>query len=69
MASEQLLVEIARQERLQEWILGLEKRISSERRFKVLTALRRELDTRKEEAQVLEKRIARLAEDAESQAI
>ena len=63
MAEPELLVEIARRERLQEWIEGLEKRISVERRFRVLTALRRELDKCQEHAIMLEERISRLESD------
>ena len=69
MTSHQLLAEIARQERLREWIQGLEKNISMERRFKVKTALRRELEKCQEEARILEERIARLEkEESKSQA-
>jgi len=69
MASQQLLAEIAREERLHEWIRGLENRISVERRFKVLTALRRELENCKDAAIAVQEVIARLQEDeSESQA-
>ena len=69
MASQRLLAEIAREERLQEWIRGLEKRISVERRFRVLTALRRELEKCKDEAIAIQEVIARLqAEESKSQA-
>jgi hypothetical protein len=65
----QLLMEIARQERLQEWMQGIEKRISMERRLKVKAALRRELEKCQEEATILEARIARLeSEESKSQA-
>jgi cell division protein FtsB len=69
MAEPERLVAIARQKRLQEWIQGLERRISVERRFKVLTALRRELEKCREDVKVLEERISRLdSEESESQA-
>lgn len=69
MAESERLVAIARQKRLQEWIQGLERRISVERRFKVLTALRRELEKCREDVKVLEERISRLdSEESESQA-
>jgi hypothetical protein len=63
MASPELLAETARQERLQEWMLGLEERISSERRRKVLTSLRRELEKCQSDAKVLAERITRLESD------
>jgi len=69
MTSHQLLAEISRQERLREWIQGLEKNISMERRFKVKAALRRELEKCQEEAKILEEKIARLEkEESKSQA-
>jgi hypothetical protein len=69
MAEPERLVAMARQKRLQEWIQGLERRISVERRFKVLTALRRELEKCREDVKVLEERISRLdSEESESQA-
>jgi hypothetical protein len=69
MAAPERLVAIARHERLQEWIQGLERRISVERRFKVLTALRRELEECREDLKVLEERISRLdSEESKSQA-
>ena len=69
MTSHELLAEIARQERLREWIQGLEKNLSTERRFKVKAALRRELEKCQEEARILEERIARLEkEESKSQA-
>jgi hypothetical protein len=69
MVEPERLLEIQRLERLQEWIKGLEKRISGERRFKVLTALRKELERCEEDAMILEERIARLdANESESQA-
>lgn len=64
MASSELLAEIARQERLHEWMLGLEQRISSERRRKVLTSLRRELEKCQCDAEALAERITRLESDA-----
>jgi hypothetical protein len=69
MSSQRLRAEMARQERLQEWIRGLEKRISVERRFKTLTALRRELAKCEGEAIVLQNLVIRLqGEESESQA-
>jgi hypothetical protein len=69
MVEPERLLEIQRLERLQEWIQGLEKRISGERRFKVLAALRKELERCEEDAMILEERIARLdANESESQA-
>jgi hypothetical protein len=69
MSSQRLRAEMARQERLQEWIRGLEKRISVERRFKTLTALRRELTKCEGEAKVLQELVIRLQEEeSESQA-
>jgi cell division protein FtsB len=69
MAEPERLVAIAQQKRLQEWTQGLERRISVERRFKVLTALRRELEKCREDVKVLEERISRLdSEESESQA-
>jgi hypothetical protein len=69
MTSQRLVAEMARRERLQEWIQGLEKRISVERRFKTLTALRRELAKCEDEAKALQELIVRLqAEESESQA-
>ena len=63
MAWHELLAETARRERLQEWIEGLEKRLSVERRFKVQTALRREIEKCKECAIDLDERIAELESD------
>jgi hypothetical protein len=69
MVGPERLLETQRLERLQEWIQGLEKRISTERRFKVLTALRKELEECQEGAMILEERIARLeSSESESQA-
>lgn len=69
MAEPERLVAMAQQARLREWIQGLERRISVERRFKVLTALRRELEKCREDLMVLEERISRLdSEESESQA-
>jgi hypothetical protein len=69
MAEPERLVAIAQQERLREWIQGLERRIAIERRFKVMTALRRELEKCREDVKVLEERISRLdSEESESQA-
>jgi cell division protein FtsB len=69
MAEPERLVAIAQQERLREWIQGLERRIAIERRFKVMTALRRELEKCRENVKVLEERISRLnSEESESQA-
>ena len=67
MASKELLAEIALQKRLHEWMGGLEKRISTERRFKVLTALRRELERCHEDAKIIEDRITRLETESESE--
>ena len=69
MAEPERLVAIAQQERVREWIQGLERRIAIERRFKVMTALRRELEKCREDVKVLEERISRLdSEESESQA-
>ena len=69
MASQRLLAEKAREERLQEWIRELERRISVERRSKVAVALRRELEMYKDRAIAVQEAIARLREDeSESQA-
>ena len=69
MTSHQLSAEIARQERLREWIQELETRMSMERRLKVKTALRRELEKCHEDARALEARISRMeSEESESQA-
>ena len=69
MAEPERLVAMAQQARLREWIQGLERRISVERRFKVLTALRRELGKCQDDVKVLEERISRLdSEESESQA-
>jgi len=69
MESQQLVAEIAREERLHEWIRELEQRISVERRSKVATALRRELEMCKDRAIAIQEAIARLQEDeSESQA-
>jgi hypothetical protein len=65
MVEPERLLEIQRLERLQEWIQGLEKRISAERRFKVLTALRRELEKCEEDVRILEERIS-LSDSSES---
>jgi hypothetical protein len=66
MAESERLVEIQRLKRLQEWIQGLEKRISGERRFKVLIALRRELEKCQEDARILQERIS-LSDSSESE--
>jgi len=63
MASQRLLAEKAREERLQEWIRELERRISVERRSKVAVALRRELEMYKDRAIAVQEAIARLRED------
>jgi hypothetical protein len=69
MPSSRLSETIARYERLQEWIQGLEKRISVERRFKVLTALRRELEKCQNSAASLQEAITQLqAHESKSQA-
>ncbi len=69
MTSQRLLTEIARQERLQEWIRELERRILVERRTKVAAALRRELEMCMERAIAVQEVIAHLQEDeSESQA-
>jgi hypothetical protein len=69
MASQRLLAEIARRERLQEWIGGLEKRLSVERRFKTSNALRREIELCQRQAIALLELIDRWqAEESESQA-
>jgi hypothetical protein len=69
MASQRLLAEIAREERLQEWIRELERRISVERRSKVAAALRRELEIYMDRAIAVQRAIARVQEDeSESQA-
>ena len=68
MVSQRLLAEIAREERLQEWMRELERRILVERRTKV-SALRRELKMCKDRALAVQELIARLQEDEpESQA-
>jgi DNA repair ATPase RecN len=59
-ARQQILTHLDRKERLQEWIEGLEKRISVERRFKVLTALRRELEKCQDDVRELQELIDRL---------
>jgi hypothetical protein len=69
MASQRLLAEIAREERLQEWIHELERRILVERRSKVSAALRRELEMCKDREIAAQEVIARLQDDeSESQA-
>jgi hypothetical protein len=66
--SPELLAELARQERLQNWIQELEKRISLERRSKVLKALREELEKCHEDGRIIDARITRLESEEESQA-
>jgi hypothetical protein len=69
MTSERLLAEIAREERLQEWMHELERRILVERRTKVSAALRSELAMCKDRAIAIQEAIACLQEDeSESQA-
>ncbi len=59
MSSQRLLAEMARRERLQEWMKALEKRLSVERRFKTLIALRRELTKCEDEAKASQELIVR----------
>jgi arsenate reductase-like glutaredoxin family protein len=69
MTSQRLLAEIAREERLQEWMRELERRILVERRTKVSAALRSELEMCKARAIAIQEAIACLQEDeSESQA-
>jgi hypothetical protein len=60
MSSEQLNAESARQARLNDWISGLKKRLSMERRFKAQVSLRREIEKCQNEAKILQERIALL---------
>jgi hypothetical protein len=60
MSSDQLKTEMARQARLADWIGGLEKRLSMERRFKAQVSLRREIEKCQDEAKILQERIALL---------